>query len=607
MRDRFPCAFALLLCGTACDFSEPRIFDGGASSADGGTDAGLADVGILPERVGTMSESMLVELLADNQAGAASTSIQLSADKTGFGGLIPLAGDFDGDGEVDLGFFDPRRSEFVLSESSRGLGAPPLRFVFGGRSVLPIVGDWDGDRRATVGVYDPATGTFELKNSNAAGAPDQSFEFGPIGHGYPVAGDFEGSGVDQVGVYDTATNRFTLPGGISFRFGTAGDFLIPLAGDFDGDGRSTVGLYDLLRQTFYLLNANQEGPPDLTLPLPLADYLRLPIAGRWPAVRTSSEAELLAWPTADPLDSGVIPALLESAIARASAQQDLYSLLIVRHGKLVSESYFHGAARAQLHNVKSVSKSILSALTGIALAEGKIRADQTLGDLLGSVVPSDDPRKRAISLVELMTMTAGFVWNDDASVVAMAATDDWVGYILSQPLSDAPGTRFTYNTGLTHLMSTILTQKTGQSIRAYAETKLFGPLGIRRLRWDRDIAGTPVGGAELYLTARDLAAFGQLYLGRGIWNGRTLVEPSWVDASSRGTGSYGAWWWIGSTAGAAFAEARGYGGQEIFVIPDDDLVVVMTSNSEVDGAASTRNLAACRDLLDRFVMPAIAR
>jgi CubicO group peptidase (beta-lactamase class C family) len=331
------------------------------------------------------------------------------------------------------------------------------------------------------------------------------------------------------------------------------------------------------------------------------------------------------WRTAAPAEQGVDPAVLDDLDAIVPAgYPSVRSVLVVRHGYLVVERYRLGIDAGDGHDVRSVTKSFVSALVGIALKERRLQGlDQTVEELLADHLPATaDPRLRRATVEQLLTMTSGLA-GDDSSLGGddriwerMAQSPDWVRHILGRRLDRAPGEDAAYSSATSHLLSAIVADTTGQSTLAFARAKLFGPLGIAAdnaleqtvsrwpptpaelaayeratVAWPRDPQGYHFGGGGLRLPARDLAKFGYLYLNRGRWGGTQVVPADYVAASTRpqsypsgGLGDYGYQWWVThQTAGHDGFRAQGYGGQVIQVIPDLDLVVVITSDPDQQG------------------------
>ena len=279
---------------------------------------------------------------------------------------------------------------------------------------------------------------------------------------------------------------------------------------------------------------------------------------------------------------------LERTIRDIGELEGLQGLLIARHGRLVAERYFRNAAGHRLHNLKSASKSVLSALAGLAVEEGVLQLDQPIAEVLSEAAALDDARKQAITVRHLLTMTSGLESTSFRNYGSWVASRNWVRAALTRPLEAEPGTRFSYSTGGTHLLSATLSRAAGRSTHDFAREHLFDPLGIRRSAWARDRQGVHMGGNNLSLLPRDMLKFGQLYLNRGRWRGEQLLPWQWVDQSTRPGlvgprgrgriyGGYGYLWWLrGSRERGAYI-ASGYGGQYIYVAPAEDLVVVVIS------------------------------
>lgn len=299
-----------------------------------------------------------------------------------------------------------------------------------------------------------------------------------------------------------------------------------------------------------------------------------------------------------------------AAIEEAARLRRLHSLLISRHGELILERYFHGARSTRLANVKSVSKSVISALVGIAIERGLIESVDTpiarfFPDWLGE---DADPAKRAITIEDLLTMRSGLESTSGRGYGAWVQSANWVRYVLSRPVVSPPAERMDYSTGNSHLLSAILTRVSGTNTWEFARDALAKPLGMRLQRWQRDPQGIYFGGNNMEMTPRQMTEFGELYLNLGHANGRQIVPEAWVKASfiprARSHWSnelYGYGWWIGDMAGYRAYFAWGYGGQLIFVIPDPSLVVVTTSSTTTGGARRSHRRAVF-DLVEQLVV-----
>jgi CubicO group peptidase (beta-lactamase class C family) len=263
------------------------------------------------------------------------------------------------------------------------------------------------------------------------------------------------------------------------------------------------------------------------------------------------------------------------------AEPGVLSVLVERDGQLIFERYYRGSSRAARLDTFSVTKSVTSTLIGIALHDGTLRSlDQHLGEFFPKEVRhARDKRVRRITLRHLLTMTSGY--RDVASV----RSDDWIHTQIDRPLAEDPGHGWAYDNGSFHLLSAVLTRRTGMTANTYAQRVLFGPLGIAPTQWASDGQGHSLGNTGLRLGSRDLVRLGQLYLHSGRWNGRQLVPPAYIqDATRRHTKlghgwGYGYGWWVPGGRPVGFA-ALGYGGQAIAVFPQQQLVVVVTGSGD---------------------------
>jgi CubicO group peptidase (beta-lactamase class C family) len=305
---------------------------------------------------------------------------------------------------------------------------------------------------------------------------------------------------------------------------------------------------------------------------------------------TPDRGDETGWTTGDPQENGIDIASLEEGLDQLEEMRGVRSFLVARHGKLIVERYFHGASATQGHEIASASKTIMSALVGIAIDRGSIPdVNQTLETLLpqafGGGAHSD---KADLTLRSLLTMTTGFAY--EPIIVGRQSRRDSVSVenILSTPLS-SPKSAFLYNTGGVHLASAIITRATGMSTCMFATEYLFGSAGITVDWWNRDRDGIFTGGWNMYLTPRELARFGQLYLDNGVRNGQRVISVDWIHESfiprlSQVAGpvtDYGYWWWISQLNGMSIYSARGGGEQMVHVIPSLDMVVVTTSDTDI--------------------------
>jgi CubicO group peptidase (beta-lactamase class C family) len=305
--------------------------------------------------------------------------------------------------------------------------------------------------------------------------------------------------------------------------------------------------------------------------------------------------------------------VFNDALQSADDMDRLRSLLVSHEGDLVLEEYFNGSSRYDTANVKSVSKSVLSALVGIAIDQGHVGGlDQPIADYFGDRLTAY-PDKGEITIGNLLSMQAGLETTSFYNFGAWVLSDDWIGFALERPFLAEPGTRMLYSTGNSHLLSAILTQATGMSTRDYAQQVLGEPLGINVQPWTRDPDGIYFGGNNMEFTPRQMLSFGEMYLNGGQANGRQVVPEDWVDVSltpvvrsTRNTErQYGYGWWMRDMAGLRTAYAWGYGGQFILLVPDLGLVVVTTSSS-LPGDTRRSHIRNLYNLLEhKIVEPAV--
>jgi CubicO group peptidase (beta-lactamase class C family) len=319
----------------------------------------------------------------------------------------------------------------------------------------------------------------------------------------------------------------------------------------------------------------------------------------------------LALGTARPAAVGVDSAMIALAYRRAAELEPLTSFLVARNGKIVGERYYRGLTRERTVNVKSASKSVISALVGIAIEHGKLRLDQPIAELLPQYFSSEtDARKRSITVRHLLTMKAGLESTSFDNYGSWVNSGNWARDALRRPFVCPPDTCMVYSTGNSHLLSVILTRVTGLSTRAYANRYLFGPLGTQIGPWTRDPQGNFLGGNEMQLTPRQLLRLGQLYADGGKAGAKQILATEWIReswgeyATSPWNGHrYGYHWWTRRSGNYQVHFAWGYGGQYVFVVPDLGLVAVATS-SLAAGRDGQHNQSIHR-LIDDYLIPAI--
>jgi CubicO group peptidase (beta-lactamase class C family) len=315
------------------------------------------------------------------------------------------------------------------------------------------------------------------------------------------------------------------------------------------------------------------------------------------------------WKVSTPEAQGMDPDRLAGMfrhVEESPEHRTVHSLLVVRNGFLVAEGYFGDGSRTRLNDVRSVTKSVTSLLVGIALEKRFFRGmEERFVRFLPEYVDEDDAPRRSITLENLLTMRSGLRWDERAhgglDPGGLSLSGDSVRYVLQHPVREEPGKVFRYSTGDSQLVAAMLWRATGLPPVRFAARHLFRPLGITRFRWDAHPAGLSYGGMRLFLTARDMAKIGQMCLDRGAWEGRQIVPASWIETSTRehvraSDSAYGYYWWIRPDG----YTAQGWGGQYIYVLPEERVVLVMTA----DPTKKDRHIhfGPVEEMIERFVL-----
>ena len=319
----------------------------------------------------------------------------------------------------------------------------------------------------------------------------------------------------------------------------------------------------------------------------------------WPAATEWRRAE----PAEVGLDSERLAALVQAL--RTNAISGLHSLVVVRHGYVAVEEYFNGSSATQVHTMQSVSKSVTSLVTGIAIGEGKLSTTSRVFDIMPAydTLIRGDERKRAVTVGSLLQMRSGIDFYEQPYAGSPlerlnTSRSDWVAIALGEPMNAAPGERWQYNSGGVIALGKAVQVATGVRFVQYAREKLFTPLGITTQFWIvSPYDSVPHTGGGLNLRAMDLARVGYLVLRNGRWNNAQVVSAEWLRESTRtystnpyqlgGFGTeYGYLWWLMTVPGSSekMITASGNMNQWLFVVPRLDLVVAVT------GAANQANV-----------------
>jgi len=302
------------------------------------------------------------------------------------------------------------------------------------------------------------------------------------------------------------------------------------------------------------------------------------------------------WEVSTPEEQGLDPALVARLYYNAEQLETLYGLLVIKNGYLVAEKYFNGASVDQLSSRASVTKSITSALVGIALEQGCLSSvDQKMIEFFPELADQvRDPRKREITLRQMLQMRAGYPWEESTQEgFDLMFSGFRTHNLIDVPLVRDPGTGFDYSNMTTHLLGVIVARACDTDLKTYAQEHLFTPLGGELGDWLLGWEDYYIGFADLEITARDMARFGQLYLDGGRFEGNQIVPAGWVrdslqtyseDAWYYPVGknwrdsAYGYQWWSIRAGDHRYSLAWGHGGQQIALLDEQDLVVVATAD-----------------------------
>lgn len=293
------------------------------------------------------------------------------------------------------------------------------------------------------------------------------------------------------------------------------------------------------------------------------------------------------WQKDTPENQGIDPAVLEDVHGTFDTFPLLASV-IVRNGRIVDEYYKDGYDSATSFLLHSASKSVTSALVGIAIDKGFMESvDTPIVNYFPQLQEKDDPRWRQITIRHLLTHTPGIDCGDTEFEDTWRASDNWIDFVLNRPITSDPGTVFNYSTSNTHMLCAIIQKATGMTAYEFGKEYLFDPMGMDSVTCATDAQGISEGGNGISMNIYDMAKFGQLYLNGGEWNGQQLVPREWVEASttlqfdrSSGSADYGYQWWVRTFGDAGYAAyfAQGHAGQYIFVVPELELIIAFTGD-----------------------------
>lgn len=289
------------------------------------------------------------------------------------------------------------------------------------------------------------------------------------------------------------------------------------------------------------------------------------------------------------------------------------AFMLWHDGEIVIEEFANGSQADTPSNIKSASKSVMSALAGIAIEQGYIGS---VSDSISKYLPDyyrgiNEPGKHAITIHDLLTMSSGLRSTSFSNYGRWVVSRDWIGHALNEPQTGVAGETMEYSTGDTHLLAAVLTNAVGTDLRSFANRYLFRPMRMRLGGWDRDPQGVYFGGNNMALSPNDILKFGVLYLNGGRYNDQQIITQEWITASltpyfentsfNFRNHDYGYLWWRNDFSGVETWFAWGYGGQYIFLIPEMNAVAVFTSNPDVPRVRGLN--ARIYDVMEEGVIP----
>lgn len=337
----------------------------------------------------------------------------------------------------------------------------------------------------------------------------------------------------------------------------------------------------------------------------------LGLIGSLPESLQAAPLRAVRLPRSLPEAQGISSAgLLDFVNAIEAGKLNVHSMMVVRHGQVVAEGWWAPYAPELKHTLYSLSKSFTSSAIGMAVAEKKLTVNDKIVSFFSQDVPATvSPNLAAMRVKDLLMMATG---HDKDSTGALRADPDknWVKAFLTQPVEHEPGTFFVYNSGATYMLSAIIQKITGQTVLDYLKPRLFDPLGIEGADWETDPKGINTGGWGLRVRTEDIAKFGQLYLQKGMWNGKRLLPEAWIEDAtkfeiqSKGGSrpkeendwlqGYGYQFW--RCRNNAFRGDGAYG-QYCIVIPEKDTVIAITSE--------TSDMQGILDQVWKHILPGI--
>ena len=346
----------------------------------------------------------------------------------------------------------------------------------------------------------------------------------------------------------------------------------------------TITRLVLFTSILFLILVNLTGCSPSAADLEAVDYTPLPGAD---------------WQVSTPAEQGLDPSSVAELYYNASELETIYSVLVIKNGNLIAEGYFNEGSVAQLSARHSATKSFTSALAGIALEQGcLISLDLKMMDFFPEFSDQiKDPRKNEITVQQLLQMRAGYPYDSTdyfGDILYLSGNWRWLPHLVDFPLTSDPGTEANYSSLTSHILGVIVARACDTELISFAREYLFAPMEAELGDWTRDLDGYNWGWGEIYVTARDMAKFGMLYLNEGEYEGVQVVPASWVSSSLRtysedpwpteklgryfGDLGYGYQWWSAKVGDHQFNFAWGHGGQLIVLLEELDMILVTTAS-----------------------------
>lgn len=309
------------------------------------------------------------------------------------------------------------------------------------------------------------------------------------------------------------------------------------------------------------------------------------------------------WPRSSASQQNIDEDKLTIAVRKLAGLEQSYSFIVIRNGFLVSENYFHGRFKDDLHEIRSATKSVVSTLIGIAVQQGFIVSveDKVLSYLPELKVNTGKQYLDSLKIRHLLNMTSGFNWNEhEGDLLRWQNHQNPTEYLLSKGFSEMPGEKFKYNSAAVHLLNSIIERSSGLKTAEFAEKFLWKPLDIDNVNWPKLADEIPNGGYGMSIHPLDLAKIGQLYLNNGTWDEIQILPENWsrqmmlqdkdlkIDFGAFEDARYGKLWWSGNYQNHKVFFALGYAGQFLAIIPDLNMVICVTQDWGLSNTATQR-------------------